>query len=130
METFSEKQQKNLLDRILKRVDHIEQRRQNVHMILYAFGTLGSILMFVAFMPFFIETVSESGFATLLSLVFTDAGSIVSNLNNYLFSLLETVPVVSIIVVSCLALTFILSLQAILRDIKLISKPYSLIPRP
>jgi hypothetical protein len=61
---------------------------------------------------------AESGFISFLSLLFTDAGAVLGAWQSFGLSLLETLPVTSLIVLFSISVMFICSLRFLSRDIK------------
>ena len=97
---------------------HAESLRRLKYRTVFFFS--GIVLSIVALIPLAYlleETLVDTGFVPLFSLSFTDAATVLANANTYFFSLLETIPVTSLLIVFCVLLLFLQSLQLFLKNL-------------
>ena len=108
-----------LLNRIMERI-HYEQHRKTLRWRLGFFALMltGSA---VAAWPAFRATqlaLVESGFVQFFSLIFSDFGIVLSYWDSFGLLLLESLPVVSLVVLLGTIFVFLESLKYVVRDIK------------
>ena len=118
MKHLTQKHQKELLQQILLQVDRSERNRLTYRITFFSCAAVGSIFALVQLTALLIETVSQTGFTTIASLAFSDAGLVLAHMNNYLFSLLETIPVMSLLFISTVFLVLYLSIRSALHDLQ------------
>lgn len=118
----------DLFKKIMHRI-HEERRLLIIkrRLVIFSISLIGSI---VAFIPAF-QTVKtgfiESGFTEYLSLLFSDTGIVVTYWQNFTFSLLETLPIMSLVAFLITMLVFLESLKLLAKNIKNIFIPTQLI---
>ena len=106
----------DLLDRVLKKIKYehellLLQRR----LILYFCIILASFSAMVFAAREFIVSADQSGFLLTLRLLLTDFGAISANLKVYLLSLIESMPSISMAVLSLVGLILLMSLGKFFR---------------
>ena len=106
-----------LFHEIQKRLQKESLRRLKYRAMLFFAGIVLSVVALIPLAFLLEETLVDSGFIPLFSLSFTDAAAVLANANTYLFSLLETVPVTSLLIVFCVLLLFFQSLQLFLKNL-------------
>lgn len=107
-----------------KVIDRIQKERRFliIKWQLFIFS-IGAICSAIAFIPAFqmVKTgFTESGFIQFFSLLFSDFKIVVAYWQNFIFSLLETLPVMSLVILLVVVLVFLESLRFLTRDIKII----------
>jgi len=65
---------------------------------------------------------AESGFFKFFSLIFSDFNAVMASWKNYLISLLETLPVMNLILLLAVFLIFLEALKFLAKNIKIISQ--------
>lgn len=97
-----------LKDSILKEIAFRVDRRRRWNIGVARFGVVTGGVVFGSSLWVYGPMVARSEFWNLLSLLFSDASTVLDSWQDYLFSLLETLPTVSLLVIvaSTLALSF------------------------
>jgi hypothetical protein len=111
-----------LFDKVMGRIDGAKRLRNLKRRLAFFLVLLSlSIVGFVLAVWSTQLALAQSGFLEFFSLLFSDLGVVLTYWQTYLLSLLEALPVISLIV--CLATLFTLleSLKLIARDIKIFS---------
>ncbi len=108
----------NLLQNIQERLQRETVRRYKYHAAIFFTGIIASVIALIPLAFILDHAFIDSGFITLVSLLFTDAAAVFSNVNTYLFSLLETIPVTNLLIVSFVLFLFFESLQRFLRNFR------------
>jgi len=105
-----------LLGKIMKRIDQ-EKRLLTLRRRLFLFSTglIGAIVLFIPALKGVISGFTQSGFSQYFSLLFSDAEIVLAYWQNYALSLLETLPIVNLIL-------FLATVFAILELLKLLAK--------
>lgn len=101
--------------RILVRIRAATER--TARMYRRVFATLAA-LSAIAFIPtgmYAMQEFSQSAFFSYLSLLFTDSGAALSNWRVFSLSLLESIPVASLVVGLSVILVFLISVRAFTR---------------
>ena len=95
----------DFLNRVMERIRREEKlAAAKRRIIFFSAGFVGSLVVFI---PVFSSTqaeVAKTGFFRVLSLIFSDFGAVMSFFNQYLLSLLETLPVINIILLFAIIL--------------------------
>ncbi len=98
----------DFLNRVMGRIQREEKlMAAKRRIIFFSSGFVGSL---IAFIPVFSSTqaeVAKTGFFRVLSLIFSDSGAVMSFFNQYLLSLLETLPVLNIILLLIFSLAIL-----------------------
>jgi ABC-type phosphate/phosphonate transport system permease subunit len=118
-----------LFDKVMGRIDGAKRlrnlrRRLAFFLVLLSLSLIGFVLAVWSTQ----SALVQSGFLEFFSLLFSDLGVVLTYWQTYLFSLLEALPVISLI--ACLATLFALleSLKLIARDItnfSMVNKQYN-----
>ena len=107
------------LGRIVSRIN--EKKKINLirqKLALASIGFLGSIFSFLPALNLLSKSLNESGFLDFISLIFSDAGTVLVLWKTFYLSLLETLPVVEIILFSAVLLVFLESLRYLSKNLK------------
>lgn len=102
----------DLYDRIISRINHREKLMTlKRRLILRSAGFLVSVFALVPLSLKLLSDIADSGFTQFLSLLFSDFGIVMANIGDYVLSLLELAPVLSLTsaLVAILALVFYLA---------------------
>lgn len=115
-----------LFTKIIARI-HSEKRILNLKRRLIFFS-LGLIISAIALVPAFNTAradFNESGFSQFFSLLFSDFGSVLTYWQSFVLTLLESLPVMSMVVFLFIIFIFFESLKFLTRDIKIfLHAPY------
>ena len=103
---------------IQKRIVREEKQRAWQRVILFSFGILGSLVTIVPVFRSLQASVAESGFMDFFSLAFSDAGMVATYWQNFLLTLLESLPAIGIAAFLATIFTFFGSLRFLTRDVK------------
>ncbi len=90
---------KDLAGSILARVDALQKRQIKRRLMLSYLSLAGSFGAFVLAIVEYGQSFLQSDFWILLRLLLTDASAVFKNWNDFLFSLLETFPVISVVAI-------------------------------
>jgi len=109
----------HLLKDVLLRA-HEEKHLVRIHVSFIFFCTLlvSSGLGVITGLASVMQTLLHNGFSQLLSLISTDGSIVFAAWQDYLLSLLETIPVTTILLVLILATLFLVSLHVSMREYK------------
>lgn len=115
-----------LLDRILSRIA-LERRLQRAkhRLVVFSIALLISIISFLPAFKLAQTSLRESGFSQFLSLLTTDWSIIMVYWQSFIFSLLESLPVISLAIFVAVIYIFALSLKFLTQDLKNIYQPIS-----
>lgn len=121
---------KGLFNKIMARIQE-ERRLLTIkrRITIFSLGVVGSA---VALIPTFkmVQTgLYESGFLYFFSLIFSDFGTVVSYWQNFIMSLLETLPVINLVILLIIIFIFMESLKFLVKDVKIIFTATRLINR-
>lgn len=111
----------NLFFKIMQGIKK-EQRLSAVKQRLIFFSS-GVVVSLVAFIPIFRSAKTalfESGFLQFLSLIVTDFGAVAASWQNFVMSLLETIPAISLAMLFTAVFIFLGSLKFLAKDLKII----------
>ncbi len=89
-------------------------------LIIFSIGLIGSAVAFISAFQAVQKGFTESGFIEFLSLLFSDAGVIMTYWQNFALSLLETFPTMSLVALLAIGLIFLESLKLLAKDIKIL----------
>lgn len=108
----------SLLPNILLKINQQEKMATKKRAIIFSLSsTLSVILLFFAF-KLFQTSLVESGFWRFFSLIFSDFSLVVAYGKNYLLTLLETLPVINLVVFLAVILIFLESIKFLAKNIK------------
>ncbi|MCX6744107.1 MAG: hypothetical protein NTX82_01125 [Candidatus Parcubacteria bacterium] len=85
---------------------------------LFSVGLAGSVIGFFPAFKMLKSGFAESGFLQFFSLIFSDAGILLANWQNFVSSLLETLPVMSLVIFLAVIFLVLEFLKLLSRDIK------------
>ncbi len=110
-----------LFNKIMTRIGE-EQRRSAVkqRIAVFSLGLAVSATAFVPTLHMVQKGLVESGFLNFISLIFSDLGAVLANWQNFLFAILESFPVMSVIAFLAVLFVFLQSLKFLSRDAKVI----------
>ncbi len=110
-----------LLPKVLKRLEKEAARSAARARRQLALASLLLLSSLVALVPIFraaYADLSASGFLSYLSLLFSDFSIVVSSWQSFAFSLLETIPVVSLTLLLAVTFIFLFALRFFARDVR------------
>lgn len=109
----------NLLEKIMARLHKEQKLSLRKRIFIFSIGTaLSAMAIFLSFKTAQTKF-GESGFWQFFSLVFSDFETIKIYWQNFILSLLETLPVTSLIMVLAAVLIFLEFLKSLFKNIKL-----------
>lgn len=109
-----------LFEQIMRRV-HKEERLLAVkRMIVFSLGLIGSAIAFFPALQTMRGVFAESGFMEFFSLLFSDAGLVMTYWQNFIMTLLESLPVISLSIFLAVIFVFLESFKFLAMDIKFI----------
>ncbi len=97
----------------------IKREKRNTQIKLWSFASMGfvSIIGLIPAIKILLTDLSQSGFYEYLSLAFSDSGLILSIWREFIFSLAESLPILSVIFTLSLIFIFFLSLKYLMKQI-------------
>lgn len=100
-----------------------EQKFLNLkrRLALYYLGIIGSIIAFIPALKMVISEFSKSGFGVYLSLFFSDTKIVLTYWENFIYSLMETLPIMSLVGFALVVMFFLEFVKLACRDLKSIS---------
>ncbi|MCL5094093.1 MAG: hypothetical protein M1355_03110 [Patescibacteria group bacterium] len=114
---------KYLYEKVIKRIEResrIEEVKKQLFIFLMIF--IISLLAFIPAFSYFQKEISQSEFREFVSLAISDSRILISYWRELIFSLAETLPVSSSMSALSSLLIMLISLNFIIRDIRLIAK--------
>lgn len=110
-----------IFDKIMHRIHRQERflalRRR---IIVFSLGLVGSLAAFIPAFSLMQQSLAESGFTQFSSLIFSDFGIVLTYWQNFALTLLESLPVLSIVAFLATIFIFLESLKFLVRDTKAI----------
>jgi len=109
----------DLLGKIMKRISE-EKRLLTLkrRLVIFSAGLIGAIVLFIPALKGVISGFAESGFTQYFSLLFSDAEIVLVYWQNYALSLLETLPVVNLILLLITVFAILELLKLLAKDLK------------
>jgi len=109
----------NLFNKVMSRIRQ-EKNLLTVkrRMAVFSAGLISSAVAIIASFRVVESEMIKSGFIQFASLIFSDMGTVLSNWQNFVLALLESLPVVSIAVFLLTIFAFLQSLKFLARDSK------------
>ncbi len=116
-----------LFGKIMHRISK-EQRllRAKRRIIIFSIGLFGSLLAFIPTFHMLRTGIIESGFIEFFSLLFSDSWVVMTYWQNFILTLLESIPSLSIAAFLTTVFVFLGSLKYLMRNIKMILTPIKL----
>lgn len=108
-----------LFEKIVNRI-HKEQRLLTIRrrIAIFSVGLGGSLVAFIPVFKMLSAELAESGFIQFLSLLFSDFSIVVRYWQSFVPTLLETLPVISLIVFLTIIFVFLESLKFLIKNTK------------
>lgn len=112
----------NLFEKTIHRIQ--KERQSSIlkrRVMILSIGMIGIIGAVAAFIPAFKMAQTElyeSGFPYFLSLIFSDFGTVAAYWQNFIMSLLETLPVMGLAILLLTILVFLGSLKFLAKNVK------------
>jgi len=93
---------------------------------IFSLVLMASVAAFIPTLKMVQSELSESGFLQFLSLAFSDFGIIAIYWQNFVMSLLETIPAMSFAILLVIIFVFLYSLKFLVRNIEILLSPMQL----
>lgn len=111
----------DLFDKIMLRLESEKKLSATKrHFFIFSVIMAISAISFIPVLKMMQNELSQTGFFNFVSLIYSDFGLIVSYWQYYSFSLLESLPTTSLIVLSIVSLIFLQSVKSFFQDVKII----------
>ena len=111
----------DLLEKILLRV-HRERRLFILkRIIIFSITLAGSAVGFIPAVKMLLSDFNHSGFLQFSALVFSDFSTMAAHWNSFLLTLAQTLPVISLAMVSVALLIFLQSAVSLVKNIKILN---------
>lgn len=112
---------KGLFNKIMARIQE-ERRLLTIkrQLAIFSLGVAGSAIAFIPAFKMLQTGLYESGFLQFFSLIFSDFGTVISYWQNFVMSLLETLPIINLAILLTIIFVFMGSLKFLVKDIKII----------
>ena len=111
---------KGLLEKIMRRIRREQRLLLLKRSIIYLVGLAGSMAAFVPTFRMVKTGLIESGFIQFFSLLFSDLNIVMAHWQNFALALLESLPVMDIIVFAVVIVVFLESLKFLAKDMKIV----------
>lgn len=112
-----------LTEKILLKIKNRQKFLIIRRLVASSIGAITSIALFIPALKTAQAAVMESGFLQFFSLLFYDFKIVIANWQSFSLSLLESLPVMGLVMVLAVILIFLGSLNFLIKNIKLINKP-------
>lgn len=106
-----------LLNKVFSRLKHEQKRARIKKIAFFSVGILSSVFIFVPMLISTIAEVQESGFAYIVSLVFSDFQAVITVWDDFLLSVLETLPIIHIAILFASIYLFLGSIKYFAKNI-------------
>ncbi len=117
----------DLLDKIILRIKREERKKIKQQLIIFSLSSMASLVgLILTFLLVRIKII-ESGFNQFFSLLFSDLHIVLMYWQNYAFTLLETLPINSLLLFLGSLLILVISARIILQDLKKLRAPLSIL---
>lgn len=120
----------DLLDRIMNRIDTekmlVPTFRVKIRLILAIIGACAAMTFIVPLWNIFQNDMAQSGFAQFVSLLFSDLDTVVNVWQDYAFSLIESLPLLSLTAILSTVLLLLFALKYLARDMRAIVRSHSM----
>jgi len=112
----------DLFDKVILSIKKEEHRIAILkrRLAIFSLGIIGSVVAFIPAVRMVQAGFSESGFSHFFSLLFSDFGIIATYWQNFMISLLETLPIIHLAILLAITFVFLGSLKFLARDLKFI----------
>ena len=115
--TFSKVEpSKNLLDRIMNRIERQERIAASRKIMFFGTALVASFIALIPAFQFVASSIAESGVGTFFSLIFSDLNNMVDNLSQFGLTIIESIPVMSIVLFLSIALVFLFALKEVVKN--------------
>ena len=111
---------KDLLGNIMRRIHKEQQLLFIKRSIIYFVGLVGSMAAFIPTFRMIKTGFVESGFIQFFSLLFSDLNIVMAHWQNFSLALLESLPVMNIIVFAIVIVVFLESLKFLAKEMELV----------
>ncbi len=101
----------NLQERILEHISVLSEKRNTAVQRVWSAISYTSIISCVGLAIYAIQDFSQSGFYQYFSLIFTDSAIITSHLNEFILSLVNSIPFFTITMITLSIFIFLISLK-------------------
>lgn len=108
----------DLADNIWHTICARNKRITNLKLFIFSLVSLASLSGLIPAVKMLSSDFSKSGFYKYLSLVFSDGGSVMSHFREFILSLAEALPVLSIILSLSLIFVFFLSIRYVTKQLE------------
>lgn len=112
-----------LLNRIMVNINKKKLAAMRLRFVLFAVGFVCSLAAVIVSFKYVVSGFSESGFADFFDLLFSDSGSVMNYWQSYVYTLLETLPAVSIAAFLAAVFASLETVKFLVRDIKSVFTP-------
>ena len=109
-----------LAEKILGKIKQAQKRKAKIRLAVFAVVSVLSVVALVPAGYWLWQDVSQSGFFQFVSLLFSDFGMVLAYWHNFVLAVLESLPVLSLIVFSGVAVLLLESIRSLSRNIKII----------
>lgn len=110
----------DLSSRVLANIKKHQRQTSLRRFVVFSFVLLASIVAMIPAVRSLVSAFKQSGFIEFMSLIFSDTSMIAVYWKNFMFILLETLPVVSIAIFLTVLFSLLESIKFILKDIRYI----------
>ena len=105
-------------------LSRIKRERQIIilrkRLVLFSIGMIGSAIAFFPAFSAVLADLSQSGFASFVSLIFSDSAEMLVLWQDFMFSVLEAIPVLGIAMLLAALFVFLGSAKLFMKDFKIV----------
>lgn len=114
---------KDLFGKIMSRIRKEQRTSIRRRIIIFSIGLLGSLAAFIPVFQSARNAFAEFGFIQFFSLLFSDSEIIITYWRSFVLTLLESLPVMSIVALLAIILIFLESLKLLVKNITIFLNP-------
>jgi hypothetical protein len=106
-----------LLNKVFSRLKHEQKKAVIKKIAFFSVGILSSVFVFIPMLIGTIAEIQQSGFAYIVSLLFSDFRAVVSIWDDFLLSVLETLPIIHFAILFASVYVFLRSIKYFAKNI-------------
>ncbi len=106
-----------LLGKVFNRIKHEQKKARVKTFALFSVGILSSVFIFIPALLSTISEIQQSGLAGVISLIFSDFQAVISVWDDFLLSLLETLPIIRLAILFVAVYIFLRSIKYFVKSI-------------
>ena len=100
----------------MNRIERQERIAASRKIMFFGTALVASFIALIPAFQFVASSIAESGVGTFFSLIFSDLNNMVDNLSQFGLTIIESIPVMSIVLFLSIALVFLFALKEVVKN--------------